>query len=177
MWLYINSVIAIFCLVNGIHAPRYSGMHSVTDDDFLKDRERILAEIKALNEQLKENEIALRVFHRFKTSVRETPPKTPKVRENARRAKEASKSAPAENQEAKPIKMAAVVCKVIFMNTDEFTTNTIAEYLQKHFPDIAARLPPSYISTLLWRLANNGKVAVVRKEHGKPNVYVVISKK
>lgn len=149
-------------------------MHSVSDDDLLKDRERILAEIKMLNDQLKENEIALRVFNRFRAKF----PKTPKERKNASRAEEAPSPPSATNQAAKQLNMSEVVRKAIFSQPDEFTTIKIVEYLKKHSPDIVDRLPPSYISTLLWRLANTGKVAVLRKgEHGKSNVYVLTSKK
>ena len=152
-------------------------MHAVTDDDFVRDRERILFAIDALNKELKENEIALRFFHRFRANATEGTPNTPKARKNVGYAEETPNPDPTGNQKTKPIIMSEVSCRVIFAQTDEFTTIRIGAHLQKHFPDIAARLPPSYITTLLWRLANRGKVAVVRKAHGKPNVYVVISKK
>lgn len=149
-------------------------MHSVSDDDLLKDRARILAEIKTLNDQLKETEIALRVFNRFRAKFT----KAPREPKNAPRAEEAPNHSSAGNQTTKPLNMSEVVRKAIFSQPDEFTTIKIVEYLKKHSPDIVDRLPPSYISTLLWRLANTGKVAVLRKgEHGNSNVYVLTSKK
>lgn len=149
-------------------------MHSVTEDDLLRDRDRILAEIKTLNDQLKDTESALRVFKRFMAP----PPKAPREKKSSALAEEAPSSPSAGNQIINPLNMSEVVRKAIFAQVDEFTTTKIVDFLKTQSPDIVDRLPPSYISTLLWRLANTGKVSVLRKgEHGKLNVYALNSKK
>lgn len=74
--------------------------------------------------------------------------------------------------------MANVSRKAIFAQTDEFVPMQVTDHLQKHHPEIAARMPTGYISTLLWRLTKAGLVRIVRKGGpGKPNAYAIVSKK
>lgn len=154
-------------------------MHSITEAELRKDRERILKAIKSLEGELAENDVVLRVFERIKNAEN--------VAENDAPDSEAGGQAPSgtkprgareKKTSSPPLRMAQVIRGVINDQKGEFTTVSLTQRIREKNPELAGRLPQSYISTLLWRMTNSKQVVLVSKgANGKSNIYALNLKK
>jgi hypothetical protein len=153
---------------------------AVTVRELILNREKVEAQIVALTEELKELDVTLKVVSRMRPERNGHDERRQAKKElSAKKIKRKPGRPPkAEKIGSAPQNMAEVVRQAIFAQTDEFTTNKIADYLRTHRPDVFKRLPAPYISTLLWRMTATGKIMLVRRgESGKPNTYALTHKK
>lgn len=138
----------------------------------LKQRRRELAlqdaEAKTKIAELEDAKLMLR--DRGETGVKKA--KTRGGKGGKRRAAEAPADAPMPDGPS----MASIIKETVLAQPGEFTSVTIRELLKKNHPQIAARLPESYITSQIWKLSNKGAIRVVRPGgRGNPTIYVVIN--
>ncbi len=68
--------------------------------------------------------------------------------------------------------VSAALRRLIFNQTDEYTGPQIMEQMRKVNPTLAVKIPPGYISTILWRMAQAEQIALVRQGGpGLPHIY------